>query len=189
MEDIRENYLPSMISLFEYYKNLGEKAIAQLDETQLSVQLDEESNSIGSIVKHLWGNMLSRFTDFLTTDGEKEWRQREAEFDNDLVTREEIMEKWNAGWTCFLDTLRGLTPEDLDKIIYIRNQGHTVIEAITRQLAHYSYHVGQIVFLSKHLARNPWQSLSIPRGGTKAFNNEKFAKEKEVRFFANDGNK
>jgi hypothetical protein len=176
------NYLESVIKQFEYYKMLGDKTFAQIPEERLFWQYNEDSNSIATIVKHLWGNMLSRWTDFLTTDGEKEWRNRDAEFENDIVTKQEMMEKWNEGWRVFLDTLRSLKQTDLDKIIYIRNQGHTVLEAINRQLAHYPYHVGQIVFIGK-MSAEKWDSLSIPKGNSKAFNAEKFSKPKERAHF------
>ena len=186
MEDIKDTYLISVIKQMEYYRSLGEKAIAQLSDDQLSIQLNQESNSIGTIVKHMWGNMMSRWTDFLNTDGEKEWRKREEEFDNDLTDRETILRHWDEGWTCCFNALKSLKPEDLQRIIYIRNEGHTVSEAINRQLAHYPYHVGQIVFLAKALAANGWESLSIPRGGTKTFNDEKFARDKGRRHFTDE---
>ncbi len=177
------NYLSDAIGQFEYYKMLGDKTFAQLSDEQLFWQANADSNSIATIVKHLWGNMLSRWTDFLNSDGEKEWRNREAEFDNDIQTRAEMLEKWEAGWSCLLNTLRSLSEADLARNIYIRNQGHTVTQAINRQLAHYPYHVGQIVFLGKILCGGNWQSLSIPRGGSQAFNAEKFAREKEQGSF------
>jgi hypothetical protein len=177
------DYLSSTISQFEYYKMLGEKTFAQLPDEKLFWQFNEESNSIATIVKHLWGNMLSRWTDFLTTDGEKEWRDRDAEFENDISTREEVIAKWNEGWNCFLGTLKGLTDEDLEKTIYIRNMGHTVMEAINRQLAHYPYHVGQIIFAGKMLAEKRWTSLSIPKGSSATFNAEKFSKPKHKEHF------
>jgi uncharacterized damage-inducible protein DinB len=142
---------------------LGEKTFAQLSDDKLFWKYNEESNSIATIVKHLWGNMLSRWTDFLTTDGEKEWRKRDAEFENDIKTRQELLDKWNEGWDCLSNAIDALTTNDLEKIIYIRKQPQTVTEAINRQLTHYSYHVGQIVFLGKMLAGNGWASLSIPR--------------------------
>jgi hypothetical protein len=167
------NFLSSVKKQFEYYKMLGEKTFAQLPEDRLFWQYNADSNSIATIVKHLWGNMLSRWTDFLTTDGEKEWRNRETEFDNDIATKEELLAKWNAGWTCFFAALDSLTPEDLQRIIYIRNEKHTVLEAINRQLAHYPYHVGQIVFIGKMTCGEQWASLSIPRGNSDAYNAEK----------------
>ena len=117
--------------------------------------------------------MMSRWTDFLTTDGEKEWRQREAEFDNDLQGRAALLEKWNEGWACLFHALDQVNEENLNTIIYIRNEGHTIMEAINRQLAHYPYHVGQIVFIGKMMKDSDWNSLSIPRGGTAQFNAEK----------------
>jgi hypothetical protein len=170
------DYLTSTRKQFEYYKMLGEKTFAQLTDEQLFWQYNEESNSIAMIVKHLWGNMLSRWTDFLTSDGEKEWRQRDAEFENDIVGREELINKWNEGWRCLFSALDSLTPDDLSKEIYIRNEGHSVVEAINRQLAHYPYHVGQIVFIGKMACDTSWTSLTIPRGNSKAFNQDMFAK-------------
>lgn len=171
---------------FEYYKMLGEKTFAQLTEEQLFWQYGEESNSIAIIVKHLWGNMLSRWTDFLTTDGEKEWRNREAEFDNDIGSREELLVKWNEGWECLFNALNQLTNSDLEKEIFIRNQGHSVIEAIYRQLAHYPYHIGQIVYIGKMLCNENWKSLSIPRGNSTTYNNEKFAQPKQKQHFTDE---
>jgi len=168
------NYLESVIKQFEYYKMLGEKTFAQLPDDKLFWQYNEDSNSIATIVKHLWGNMLSRWTDFLTTDGEKEWRNRDDEFENDVLTKQVLLDKWNEGWKVFLKTLKSLKEEDLEKIIYIRNQGHTVLEAINRQLAHYPYHIGQIVFIGKMCAPG-WTSLSIPKGKSDSYNSEKFS--------------
>ena len=172
------DYLESVKNQFEYYKMLGEKTFVQLSDDKLFWQYNQDSNSIAIIVKHLWGNMLSRWTDFLNTDGEKEWRDRDAEFENDIKTRQELTDKWNEGWMCLFNAINSLTLDDLEKIIYIRNQGHTVTEAINRQLAHYPYHVGQIVFIGKMLAENGWSSLSIPKGNSQAYNSEKFLKLK-----------
>ncbi len=171
------DFLASARKQFAYYQLLGEQAMAQVPDAQLFWQPNAASNSMASIVKHLAGNMLSRWTDFLTTDGEKSWRDREAEFDNDLQTRAEVLQRWEAGWQCLFAALDALTPADCDQIIYIRNQGHTVMEAINRQLAHYPYHVGQLVFMGKLICGEAWQSLSIPRGSSAVFNAEKFAKE------------
>lgn len=180
------DFLDSAIKQFEYYKLLGEKTFEQLTDEQLFVQVNEESNSIATIVKHLWGNMLSRWTDFLTTDGEKEWRQRDAEFENDITTRSELLEKWNEGWNCLFNALKPLSETDLSKEIFIRNQGHSVTEAINRQLAHYPYHIGQIVFLGKLLCNENWTSLSIPRGNSDNYNAEKFSKEKQKQHFTDE---
>lgn len=163
IKKMNNNYLESAKKQFEQYKMLGEKTFTQLSDDKLSWKYNEESNSIATIVKHMWGNMLSRWTDFLTTDGEKEWRKRDAEFENDINTRQELLDKWNEGWNCLYTAIDSLTTNDLDKIIYIRKQPLTVTEAINRQLTHYAYHIGQIVFLGKMLAENGWTSLSIPR--------------------------
>ena len=179
-------YLESVKKQFLYYKMLGEKAINQLEPEQLFVMVNEDTNSIATIVKHLSGNMLSRWTDFLTTDGEKEWRHRDAEFENDLKTKAEVMQLWDKGWDCFLNALDGLTPDQLSEIIYIRNEGHTVVEAINRQLAHYPYHIGQMVFLAKMMLNTQWQSLSIPKGNSVVFNAEKFIKEKTIKHFTDE---
>ncbi|WP_418262619.1 DinB family protein [Flavobacterium faecale] len=176
-------YLESAKKLFLYYKTLGEKAIEQIEPEQLFTQTNEDTNSIATIVKHLSGNMLSRWTDFLTTDGEKEWRNRDSEFENNLTTKEAVFESWNKGWECFLTTLDNLHAEQLLDIIYIRNEGHTVLEAINRQLAHYSYHVGQLVFYAKELKNKPWNSLSIARNNSQNYNSDKFAKAKEIKNF------
>lgn len=179
------NYLESTIKQFEYYKILGDKTFAQIPEEKLFWQYNEDSNSIATIVKHLWGNMLSRWTDFLATDGEKEWRNRDGEFENDIASKQEMLDKWNEGWKVFLDTLKSLKDEDLEKIIYIRNQGHTVLEAINRQLAHYPYHIGQIVFIGK-MCVEKWDSLSIPKGNSQTYNADKFSKPKEIGHFTDE---
>src|SRR5271154_4210707 len=135
-------YLNSAKRQFMMYKQLGEKAMAQTEDKELYWQANENSNSIVMIVKHMWGNMLSRWTDFLTTDGEKPWRQRDAEFETEGMGREALVKKWDEGWQCLFHALGNITDDDLEKIIYIRNEGHTILEAINRQIAHYSYHVG-----------------------------------------------
>lgn len=181
-----ESYLESVKKQFLYYKTLGEKAINQLEPEQLFVETNEDTNSIAAIVKHISGNMLSRWTDFLTSDGEKEWRNRDSEFENDLQSKQEVLEVWNKGWKCLENALNSLKPKQLSDIIYIRNEGHTVIEAINRQLAHYPYHVGQIIFYAKQLKNSSWDSLSIPKNKSGNYNAEKFAKEKEIKNFTDD---
>lgn len=183
---MENDYLESTKKQFEYYKMLGEKTFAQLSDDQLFWQYNDESNSIATIVKHLCGNMLSRWTDFLTTDGEKEWRVRENEFLNDLTDRPTLVAKWNEGWTCLFDTLSTLTEDDLTKEIFIRNQGHTVTEAINRQLAHYPYHIGQIVFIGKMLCNEKWTALSIPKGNSIEYNINKFAGPKHKQHFTDE---
>lgn len=184
-----ENFLQSARKEFNYYKSLGAKAMAQVPDDKLFWQYNEESNSIGTLVKHLWGNMLSRWTDFMTTDGEKEWRQRDAEFENKVTSREALIQKWEEGWACVFKAIDSLQPDDLTKIIYIRNQGHTVLEAINRQLAHYPHHVGQILFLAKMIVGSNWQSLSIPKNKSQEFNADKFSKEKSRGHFTDDTKK
>ncbi|WP_276499679.1 DUF1572 family protein [Pontibacter litorisediminis] len=170
---MKTSYLASAIKRFEYYKTLEEKTFDQLTEAQLFWQPDEESNSIAILVQHLWGNMLSRWTDFLTTDGEKDWRNRDAEFEKEIKSKEELMQKWHEGWRCLLDALHSITDKDLDREIFIRHESHSVLDAINRQLAHYPYHVGQIVYIGKLLRKQDWQSLSIPKGKSAEFNVEK----------------
>jgi hypothetical protein len=184
--DMKNDFLDSAKKLFEYYKMLGEKTFLQLTDEQLFRQPNEGSNSIATIVKHLWGNMLSRWTDFLITDGEKEFRDRDAEFENDIKNKEELLDKWNEGWNCLFNAIKPLTENDLTKEIFIRNQGHTVTEAINRQLAHYPYHIGQIVFIGKLLCNENWDSLSITKGKSKEYNAEKFAKPKQQGHFTDE---
>jgi hypothetical protein len=180
---VEQNFLESSLKLFRYYKLLAEKAIAQLDDHQILEKPNDASNSIALIVHHISGNMLSRFTDFLTSDGEKPWRNREAEFEVEYASKKEMMVAWDAGWKCFFNAIEPLQPEDLSKIIYIRNEGQTVLEAIQRQLAHYPHHIGQILYQSKALKGNAFNSLSIPRGTSSDFNIKKFQQEKGIRHF------
>jgi hypothetical protein len=183
---MKNSFLSSSIKQFKYYKSLGDKTFEQLNFDELQKELAEDSNSITIIVKHLVGNMLSRWTNFLTEDGEKSWRQRDQEFMDTYTSKEDMLNAWENGWNCVFKAIEPLKNTDLEKIIYIRNQGHTVIEAINRQLAHYAYHVGQIVFLGKLIKGNQWRSLSIPKGKSQDFNAEKFSKEKTKRHFTDD---
>ncbi len=171
------SFLASAIQQFESSKALGERCFKQLEESDFHWQYNEESNSIAIIIQHLHGNMLSRWTDFLTTDGEKESRKRDAEFEVSKMNREALIDLWNEGWYCLLTTLKSLTETDLLKTIYIRNEAHTVMEAIHRQLSHYPYHVGQIVFIAKMLKGTAWKSLSIPKHASSAFNDQKFGRK------------
>ncbi|RZJ28978.1 MAG: DUF1572 domain-containing protein [Flavobacterium sp.] len=191
--EINGQFLDSARKLFEYYKSLGEKAIAQLDAGQLFIAANEDTNSIAIIIKHLSGNMISRWTDFLTSDGEKEWRNRDAEFaesGGDFIdadrAKAELLDIWNIGWKCLFEALDGLTAENLSDIVYIRNEGHTVMEAINRQLAHYPYHIGQIVFYAKMLKNGAWESLSIPKNKSHDYNSDKFGREKRIGHFTDD---
>ena len=179
-------YLDSVKKQFEYYKMLGDKTFEQLSDEQLFWKYNDESNSIASIIKHLHGNMLSRWTDFLTSDGEKEWRDRESEFENDVQNRETLLELWEKGWLCLFEALNTINEDNFDQIIYIRNMGHSVLEAINRQLAHYPYHIGQIVFIGKMINDSDWKSLSIPRGDSQQYNTQKFAEPKRKAHFTDE---
>jgi predicted DNA-binding ArsR family transcriptional regulator len=179
--NINEQYLTSVKKQFEYYKTLAEKAMDQLEPEQLFVTFNEDSNSIAAIIKHLSGNMLSRWTDFLTTDGEKPDRNRDTEFEIFVQDKANILQKWNEGWNCFFKTFNQLKPEQLEDIVYIRNEGHTVIEAISRHLAHSAYHIGQIVFYAKQLKEGHWKSLSIPKNKSNDYNAGKFSTEKTIK--------
>ena len=172
---MQNNYLTSAKQQFINYKLLAEKTFEQLSDEQLFWQFNETSNSIAIIINHLWGNMRSRWTDFLTTDGEKEWRMRDEEFENNLKDRETLLLKWNEGWDCLFTTLNLLNAGDLTKQILIRNQPLSVVEAINRQLTHYAYHVGQIVFIGKLLCNDKWKTLSIAKGNSKEYNAELFS--------------
>ncbi len=180
------DYLEGVKKQMAYYRMLGEQTMEQLPDTSLFWQYNSESNSIAIIVKHLHGNMMSRWTDFLNSDGEKEWRNRDAEFEGDISTREQVVTLWNAGWAALEHAINNLTEEDLKKTVYIRNQGHSVIDAINRQLAHYPYHVGQIVFIGKMVLDNVWRNLSIARGKSAEFNADKFAGDKKQAHFTDE---
>jgi hypothetical protein len=180
------NYLDSIHKQFQYYKMLGDKTFSQLEEKDIFWQYNEESNSIAIMVKHIWGNMMSRWTDFLTTDGEKTWRKRDEEFLQDIQSKKELLEKWEEGWQCLFAALDSLNEDNFDTIIYIRNQGHSIVEAINRQLAHYAYHIGQLVFLGKMIRNNHWKGLSIPRNASKDYNTNKFAQPKRKEHFTSE---
>ncbi len=166
-----QNYLESALAEFRYLKKLGDRAMGQLDDQQLFVTLDAESNSVAIIAKHLAGNMRSRWMDFLTSDGEKPDRFRDQEFIVDAnTTRDEVMAWWKRGWKYVFDALEPLSPEDVTRTVMIRGEPHTVVQAINRQLGHYAGHVGQIVFLAKHLKSAEWKTLSVPRGQSEQFN-------------------
>ncbi|WP_312400188.1 DUF1572 domain-containing protein [Chryseobacterium sp.] len=160
------------IKRFEYYKMLGDKSFEQLSDEQIFWQFNEESNSIAIIVKHVAGNMLSRWTNFLTEDGEKPWRNRDKEFVNTFKTKLEVLEYWEKGWKCLFDALNQINDENLYSIIYIRNEAHSVIDAVFRQLAHYPYHIGQIVYIAKMMKNDDWKTLSIARNKSQEFNSE-----------------
>ena len=183
---MKNSYYTSIIQQFKYYKSLGDKTFEQLCDEEIQWKYNEDSNSIAIIVKHIVGNMLSRWTNFLTDDGEKNWRQRDTEFENPPNSKESLINLWEKGWKCLFEALNTVDKNDLEQIVYIRNQGHTVTEAINRQLCHYSYHVGQIVFLAKMIKGEEWQNLSVAKNKSNAYNLDKFSKEKGLRHFTED---
>lgn len=166
------SYIEDSLSLFRYYKKLAEGAMGQVTDAQLFEALDEEMNSIAIVAKHMAGNMRSRWTDFLTSDGEKPNRNRDSEFVEPATTRAELMQMWNEGWDRVFKALEPLSDSDLERKITIRGEPHSVIQAINRQIAHYAYHVGQIVFLAKHFKGGAWKSLSVPKNKSGEFNNK-----------------
>ena len=175
------SYTEDSLSLFRYYKKLGEGAIEQISDDQLFAALDGEMNSIAIIVKHIAGNMRSRWTDFLTSDGEKPDRNRDSEFEQPPATRVELLKLWNDGWERVFAALEPLSDSDLGRSVTIRGEPHSVMQAINRQIAHYSYHVGQIVFLAKHLNAGGWKSLSVPRNRSAEFNKKVLSGEASQR--------
>ncbi len=164
------SYISDVVTLFRFYKTMGERAMAQVKDEYLQQSLDSESNSIAVIVKHLAGNMRSRWTDFQTSDGEKANRNRDSEFESPPPTRAGIMDLWQSGWRCLFAALEPLTDADLGRTVQIRAEPHSIMQAINRQLGHYACHIGQIVFLAKHFQGSDWASLSIPRGKSGDFN-------------------
>lgn len=177
--EIAKHYLDDAIASYRAYKKLADKALAQLTDEELFVTLDEESNSVAVIMKHIAGNMFSRWTDFLNTDGEKPDRNRDMEFVIEPeTTKAEVMDYWEKGWQRTFETLESLKPEDLMRTVTIRGEAHTVVQALNRQLAHYPYHIGQLVFLAKHFRSNEWKSLSIPKNKSAEFN--KYLEKKEA---------
>lgn len=175
-------YLQSALRLFKYYKSLGDSAILRCDADKIHFKLNEESNSLALLVRHVSGNMMSRWTDFLTTDGEKPWRNRDSEFEDPDWDKEALIAQWEKGWATLFNAIDPLMEADLEKLVYIRNEGHTVMEAINRQIAHYAYHVGQIVFLAKAITTE-WETLSIARKNSEDYNAGKFSKDKGKRHF------
>jgi uncharacterized protein DUF1572 len=175
------SYLEDALSVFRYYKRLAEGAMAQVSDEQLTALIDDESNSIAIIAKHMYGNMRSRWTDFLTSDGEKPDRDRDSEFVDAAATRAELMKGWEEGWACLFGALEPLREADLNRTVTIRSEPHSVMQAINRQVAHYSYHVGQIVMLAKHFQSAQWKSLSVPKNRSADFNRRVEAGEASQR--------
>lgn len=166
------------IKRFQYYKELGDKTFAQLTDEQIFWQYNDESNSIAVIVKHIAGNMLSRWTNFLTEDGEKEWRNRDSEFVNDFNTKQQVVDFWEKGWACLFGALEQITNENINYPIYIRGEKHSVLDAVLRQLAHYPYHIGQMIYVAKMIKNNDWETLSIARNKSAEFNIEMLKNQK-----------
>lgn len=168
-------YLRVMKELFAKYKNMGDKTFSQLDEKDFHYKIDEESNSIAIIIQHIGGNMVSRFRNFLTSDGEKSDRNRDNEFEEQNLSSKDLINKWEQGWKIFFSEFDKLRESDLTKVVMIRNEPHSVIEALDRQATHYAYHIGQIVFIAKHIKKENWKTLSIPKGKSAKFNKEMFS--------------
>ncbi len=182
MNNIGEEYLVTVIRRLKYYKQLCEQAFEQLEEKDFHWQPGSESNSIAVIVQHIAGNMLSRWTNFLTEDGEKEWRQRDDEFAVHEYSRKQLLEMWENGWKCLLDTLASLKADDLLKTIYIRKESLTAMDAINRQLAHYPYHIGQILYIGRMTKNENWKNLSIPKGRSQQYNQSASIKDPAKKF-------
>lgn len=179
---IGKEFLQTAIRRLRYYKDLGDKTFAQLNDEQLNYLPNATSNSIAVIVQHMAGNMLSRWTHFLTEDGEKAWRQRDDEFEVHSYDKQQIIELWEKGWACFLNTLNSLTEQDLLKNVTIRQEPLTVLDAINRQLAHYPHHIGQIIYIGKIVKDNNWKNLSIPKGDSAQYNNSPSIKDPAKKF-------
>lgn len=169
-QTLGRHYLEDVIGEFRKYKKYGDRAVAQVSDADFFRQIDPESNSVALVMKHISGNLRSRWTNFLTTDGEKPDRNRDTEFErSESDTKESILDRWESGWRTLFDALEPLTDDDLQRTVAIRGEPHTVVQAINRQLTHYASHVGQLVFLAKHLAGDRWKTLSIPRGKSREF--------------------
>jgi hypothetical protein len=177
MDTIEKVFLQSAIKRVAYYKELGDKTFVQLSEADFNFMPNKENNSIAIIIQHMAGNMLSRWTDFLTTDGEKDWRNRDSEFEEQQLSRQQLIDFWEKGWACFLNSLQNLKEDDLLKTIYIRQEAMPVMDAINRQLAHYPYHVGQIIYIAKIIKDRNWQTLSIAKGSSQQYNQQLFQKK------------
>ena len=182
MSKIGKEFLQTAIRRLKYYKDLGDKTFEQLSDADFHYQPDEESNSIAIIIQHVTGNMLSRWTNFLTEDGEKEWRQRDDEFEIHNYNKQQLLKLWEKGWDCFLNAIKPLQKKDLKQKICIRKEPLTVIDAINRQLAHYPYHIGQIIYAAKIIKNKNWKNLSIPKGNSVQYNNNEQIKDPAKKF-------
>ena len=182
MSTIGKEFLDTAIRRLKYYKDLCDKTFEQLSDADFHYQPNSASNSIAIIIQHVAGNMLSRWTNFLKEDGEKEWRQRDDEFEIHTYNKQQLLELWEKGWACFLDAIEPLEKKDLKKKIYIRKESLTVIDAISRQLAHYPYHIGQIIYIAKIIKNKNWQNLSIPKGNSIQYNSGQQLKDPAKKF-------
>lgn len=182
MSSIAKDFIDTAVRRLKYYKDLGDKTFEQLNDSDFHYQPTEESNSIAIIIQHMAGNMLSRWTNFLTEDGEKEWRQRDDEFEIHHYSKQQLLDLWEKGWSCFLTAIEPLNKKELKQIITIRKESLTVIDAINRQLTHYPYHIGQIVFIGKMIKNNDWKTLSIPKGDSKKYNSSTEIKDPAKKF-------
>ena len=182
MSTIGKEFLNTVIRRLKYYKDLGDKTFEQLSDADFHYQPNSASNSIAIIIQHMTGNMLSRWTNFLTEDGEKEWRQRDDEFEIHTYNKQQLLELWEKGWACFLNAIEPLTKKGLKKTIYIRKEPLTVIDAINRQLAHYPYHTGQIIYIAKIIKNKSWKNLSIPKGNSIQYNSGEQLKDPAKKF-------
>ncbi|MFM2338037.1 MAG: hypothetical protein RL115_1230 [Bacteroidota bacterium] len=174
---VGKNFLATSIQRLKYYKDLGDKTFAQLNDWDFHYQPNDDSNSIAIIIQHMAGNMLSRWTNFLTQDGEKDWRNRDGEFEVTKQTKEELLALWQQGWHCFFNTLQSLKKKDLKKNVTIRKDTLTVVDAINRQLAHYPYHIGQLIYIAKIIKGKNWKPLSIPKGNSLQYNSSDAVKD------------
>jgi hypothetical protein len=182
MNSLGKEYLLTAVRRVKYYKDLGDKAFEQLNDAEFHYQPNSESNSIAVIIQHMSGNMLSRWTNVLTEDGEKDWRQRDDEFSVHDYNKQQLLDIWEKGWHCFISAVESLQEEDLLKTIYIRKEGLTVIDAINRQLAHYPYHIGQILYIGRIIKDDAWKNLSIPRGDSQKYNQGGSVKDPAKKF-------
>jgi Protein of unknown function (DUF1572) len=179
---IGKEFLTTAVKRLKYYKDLGDKTFEQLADKDFHYQFNGESNSIAVIIQHMAGNMLSRWTNFLTEDGEKEWRKRDDEFEIHNYNKQQLLELWEKGWKCFFDALEGLDEDDLMKTVYIRKEPLSAIDAVNRQLAHYPYHIGQIIYIARMIKDKDWKNLSIPKGDSQIYNAGNTVKDPAKRF-------
>jgi len=182
MNSVGNEFLQTAVRRLKYYKDLGDKTIQRLSDEELHYQYNQESNSIAVVIQHMAGNMLSRWTNFLTTDGEKFWRQRDDEFTVHDFSKQQLIELWEKGWICFFKAMAALREDDLLKTVYIREEGLSVIDAINRQLAHYPHHVGQIIYIGRMIKGPVWESLSIPKGDSIKYNQGSAGKDPAKKF-------